>query len=63
MVSVDKLGLAMAPIVVPEGPDQLWVRSSNSILTNMNKFQEKVNYHCKYLHVMCRQRTGNEIYR
>ena len=27
--------------VGPEGPDQLWVRSSNWLLTNINKFQQK----------------------
>ena len=27
----------------PEGPDQLWVRSSNKLITNNNEFQQKVN--------------------
>ena len=27
--------------VGPEGPDQLWVRSSNWLWTNFNKFQQK----------------------
>ena len=27
----------------PEGPDQLWGRSSNRLLTNNNEFQQKVN--------------------